>query len=57
MHWSDESIWLDSMAKAVQLWMSAIELEQTPEARQKVTRRALDHNPQSVEVWKILIND
>lgn len=43
--------------KAIKLWMAAIDLEQTPAARKKVTRQALDHNPQSVELWKILIND
>ncbi|KAF2877783.1 PRP1 splicing factor, N-terminal-domain-containing protein [Massariosphaeria phaeospora] len=43
--------------KAIRLWMAAIELEQTAEARKKVTRQALDHNLQSVELWKILIND
>lgn len=43
--------------KAIKLWMAAIDLEQTPAARKKVTRMALDHNQQSVELWKILIND
>lgn len=43
--------------KAVQLWLAAIDLEQTTAARKKVTRQALDHNPQSVELWKTLIND
>ncbi|PVH97188.1 TPR-like protein [Periconia macrospinosa] len=43
--------------KAIKLWIAAIELEQTPLARKKVTRQALDRNPQSVELWKILIND
>ncbi|KAF2012299.1 hypothetical protein BU24DRAFT_352944 [Aaosphaeria arxii CBS 175.79] len=43
--------------KAIKLWIAAIDLEQTVAARKKVTRQALDHNPQSVELWKILIND
>jgi pre-mRNA-processing factor 6 len=43
--------------KAISLWIAAIDLEQTLAARKKVTRQALDHNPQSVELWKILIND
>ncbi|KAF2134408.1 hypothetical protein P153DRAFT_391748 [Dothidotthia symphoricarpi CBS 119687] len=43
--------------KAIRLWQAAIELEQTPAARKKVTRQALDHNAQSVELWKTLIND
>lgn len=43
--------------KAIRLWQAAIDLEQTPAARKKVTRQALDHNAQSVELWKTLIND
>jgi pre-mRNA-processing factor 6 len=43
--------------RAVPLWLAAIDLEQTPAARKKVTRQALDNNPSSTALWKSLIND
>jgi pre-mRNA-processing factor 6 len=48
---------IKQLPHSVGLWKAAIDLEQTPAARKKVTRLALDHNAQSVELWKTLIND
>ena len=43
--------------RAVSLWMSAVELESTSSAKKRVLRQALDHNSQSVLLWKSLINE
>jgi pre-mRNA-processing factor 6 len=41
---------------SVRLWIEAMKLETTPQAKKRVIRHALDHIPQSVMLWKEAVN-
>ncbi|KAI9688284.1 MAG: hypothetical protein M1820_010296 [Bogoriella megaspora] len=42
--------------RSVRLWIQAMQLENTPQAKKRVLRHALDAVPQAVDIWKEAVN-
>eukprot|EP00727_Mastigamoeba_balamuthi_P007956 m51a1_g3781 putative pre-mrna-processing factor 6 (965) ;mRNA; r:158147-161220 len=45
------------LPKSVKIWMTASDLEESPDSKKRVLRKALEFIPNSVKIWKAAVQD